>query len=208
MINTSTRKHPWLTFGCDLALGQPTDREATPHEMMFLPEYMKEAMASATIVGDTTERNLVRETNILPADDDTDEVTTTWLTPLACAILLLLMLLGVVGVEWKRATYCKWVDRLLFTVAGLGGCVLFFLSFISEHPCTSPNWNLLWMQPVHLLVLPLSFGKNAEKLFFITILLTLWRYRLCYWAECFSPNTLTRPLFRWQLHYGCGRFLI
>lgn len=166
MINTSTRKHPWLTFGCDLALGQPTDREATPHEMMFLPAYMKEAMASATIVCDTTERNLVRETNILPADEDTDEVTTTWLTPLVCAILLLFMLLGVVGIEWKRATYCKWADRLLFTVAGLGGCILFFLSFISEHPCTSPNWNLLWMQPLHLLVLPLSFGKKCRKAIF------------------------------------------
>gem|GEM_PF-4059010 len=30
LINYCTRNHPWLTFGCDLALGSPTDREATP----------------------------------------------------------------------------------------------------------------------------------------------------------------------------------
>ena len=42
LINYCTRNHPWLTFGCDLALGSPTDRIATPHEMMFLPLYLKD----------------------------------------------------------------------------------------------------------------------------------------------------------------------
>mgnify|MGYP000750856691 FL=1 len=32
LINYCTRNKPWLTFGCDLALGSPTDRIATPHE--------------------------------------------------------------------------------------------------------------------------------------------------------------------------------
>ena len=49
MINHCTRNKPWLTFGCDLALGSPTDRIATTHEMMFLPLYLKEAFATATI---------------------------------------------------------------------------------------------------------------------------------------------------------------
>ena len=34
MINYCTRNKPWLTFGCDLVLGTPTDRTATPHEML------------------------------------------------------------------------------------------------------------------------------------------------------------------------------
>ena len=29
LINYCTRNKPWLTFGCDLALGSPTDRIAT-----------------------------------------------------------------------------------------------------------------------------------------------------------------------------------
>ena len=40
LINYCTRNNSWLTFGCDLALGSPTDRVATPHEMMFLPVYL------------------------------------------------------------------------------------------------------------------------------------------------------------------------
>ena len=51
LINYCTRNHPWLTFGCDLALGSPTDREATQHEMLFLPPYLKEAFSKATITG-------------------------------------------------------------------------------------------------------------------------------------------------------------
>lgn len=42
LINHCTRNKPWLTFGCDLALGSPTDRIASPHEEMFLPLYLKE----------------------------------------------------------------------------------------------------------------------------------------------------------------------
>ncbi len=49
LINYCTRNHPWLTFGCDLALGSPTDRKATQHEMLFLPPYLKEASAKGFI---------------------------------------------------------------------------------------------------------------------------------------------------------------
>ena len=50
LINYCTRHHAWLTFGCDLALGSPTDQEATLHEMLFLPDYLREAFAKAEII--------------------------------------------------------------------------------------------------------------------------------------------------------------
>lgn len=66
LINYCTRNKPWLTFGCDLALGSPTDRIATPHEMMFLPPYLKEAFGTATITGaDGSRKELVSSTKTL-----------------------------------------------------------------------------------------------------------------------------------------------
>lgn len=75
LINYCTRNNSWLTFGCDLALGSPTDRIATPHEMMFLPVYLKEEFEKATIVNpDGSERKLIKQTNRLSEEviDDTN----------------------------------------------------------------------------------------------------------------------------------------
>ena len=163
IINYCTRNHPWLTFGCDLALGSPTDRPITPHEMFFLPEYLKEGVASAVIVSDNgSERPLVAESHILEAEPD-DEIPTEWFSPLVCATLLLLITLLLTYWEWRKGQYFAWLDAFLFLLAGLGGCILFFLGFISEHPCTWPNWTLLWLHPLQLLVVPLSFVKKLRK---------------------------------------------
>ena len=166
MINYCTRNHPWLTFGCDLALGSPTDRLATAHEMMFLPEYMKEAVSTARIVDEEGNvRPLVKDTVILPSDAD-EELNHVWMTTLLCAFIVCVMTLSLTACEYHGKFYCKWFDGLLFTLAGLAGCILFFLSFLSEHPCTCPNWNLLWLHPLQLCVLPLTLVKKGRKAVF------------------------------------------
>jgi hypothetical protein len=55
---------------------------------------------------------------------------------------------------------------LLFGVVGLAGCVIVFLVFFSVHPAVSPNWNLLWAQPLHLIfafILPFKALQNRLK---------------------------------------------
>ena len=48
-----------------------------------------------------------------------------------------------------------WVfDAVLFATAGLAGCILAFLVFLSQHPCMSPNYLLFVFHPLHLLCLP------------------------------------------------------
>lgn len=185
MINYCTRNHPWLTFGCDLALGSPTDRVATAHEMMFLPEYMKEAIASAVIVdAEGNERPLVQQSIVVPADEEED-LPMEWLTPLFCAIIICIASMALTFYEYRKRYAGRWHDILLFTLAGVGGLVLFFLCFISEHPCTCPNWNMLWLHPLQLSILPLSLVKNRRKAVFyyhfinfaaIMIMLLGWRF--------------------------------
>lgn len=185
MINYCTRNHPWLTFGCDLALGSPTDRVATAHEMMFLPEYMKEAIASAVIVdAEGNERPLVQQSIVVPADEEED-LPMEWLTPLFCAIIICIASMALTFYEYRKRYAGRWHDILLFTLAGVGGLVLFFLCFISEHPCTCPNWNMLWLHPLQLSILPLSLVKNGRKAVFyyhfinfaaIMIMLLGWRF--------------------------------
>lgn len=113
LINYCTRNKPWLTFGCDLALGSPTDRIATPHEMMFLPPYLKEAFGTATITGaDGSRKKLVSSTKTLVnglADEERPD--TGFFTPLvSCWAFFLVVLASIVlgcaipaGVLWLLA---------------------------------------------------------------------------------------------------------
>ncbi|MCD7936916.1 MAG: DUF4105 domain-containing protein [Tannerellaceae bacterium] len=184
MINYCTRNHPWQTFGCDLALGSPTDRIATQHEEMFLPEYLMEAFASAEIVSpDGTGRPLVVSTRVLTGDISPQEEKPDIFTPLLCFWLLFIGIAFLTYLEWKKKTYYRWLDFCLFLVAGLAGCILFFLAFVSEHPCTWPNWSLVWLNPVQLggaiLSVVKKWGKAAFYYHFInfvalTLLLPGW----------------------------------
>lgn len=90
MINDCTRNHPWITFGCDLALGSPTDRTMTQRESLFIPARLKEAFAEAWIIRpDGSKRPLVSATRILTEEvENTPE--TTFFTPLVCGLIFLL----------------------------------------------------------------------------------------------------------------------
>ena len=166
LINYCTRNKPWLTFGCDLALGSPTDRTATPHEMMFLPPYLKEAFDTATITdADGSRKALVSSTKTLINGglDDEAEPDTGFFTPLVCCWGFFLIILAVTFIEWRRKSYFRIVDCILFFIAGAAGIVLFFLSFVSTHPCVCPNWNIIWLQPFDLVAVILFTVKKLRK---------------------------------------------
>jgi hypothetical protein len=58
------------------------------------------------------------------------------------------------------------VDIILFSIAGIAGCIIVFLSFISEHPSMFPNINLLWLHPLHFIgVLFFSIKKLKTPAF-------------------------------------------
>ena len=82
-----------------------------------------------------------------------------------------LLIAAITFIEWKKKTYFRLVDCILFFLAGLAGTVLFFLCFISTHPCIWPNWSIVWLQPFALIAVILfavkKFGKAAYYYHFI-----------------------------------------
>lgn len=202
LINYCTRENPWLTFGCDLALGSPTDRVATPHEMMFLPVYLKEEFEKATIINpDGSERRLVKSTERLAEElAGESKENKIWLSPMLCSIIIFLLTASITYIEWKKKTYFRWVDCILFFIAGVAGTVLFFLCFISTHPSIWPNWSIVWLQPFHLLAVILfavkKFGKAAYYYHFInfaalTLLLAGWHFIPQHMNTAFIPLVAT-----------------
>ncbi len=163
MINYCTRNHPWLTFGCDLALGSPTDRIATPHEQLFLPLYLERALDKATITDATgTTKQLVAQ-KITLAEGSDETATPTPFTPVAAGWILFTLILLITLWELQKKRYYRLLDLPLFLIAGIAGCVLFFLSFVSTHPAVYPNWLILWLHPFHLLAAILIMVKRFRK---------------------------------------------
>jgi len=184
MINHCTRDHPWVTFGCDLALGSPTDRIVTIKESFFIPEYLKNAWSTAKVENfNGTERSLVLTEHIL-IENVSDEVSgKTIFTPLVCGLLLFVVILLITWVEWKRKKYFRIVDCLLFFFAGMAGCVMFFLCFISVHPSIWPNINIVWLHPFHLAAVALFAIKKLNK--------------AAYWYHFTNFVALLLMLFAW-----------
>ena len=163
MINYCTRNHPWNTFGCDLALGSPTDRTMTLRESFFIPARLKEAFAEAWIIRpDGSKQRLVSDTQIL-TEEVKDEPEKTFFTPLVCSLIFFVIVALLTLIETRKKVYFRWLDVGLFFLAGAAGCVLFFLSFLSVHPCMWPNSSLGWLHPLHWVGAVLMAVKKLNK---------------------------------------------
>ncbi|MDR1406573.1 MAG: DUF4105 domain-containing protein [Tannerella sp.] len=154
-INRCTRNHPWLTFGCDLVLGMPADRVMTREETFFLPENVKNVFARARIVREGgVSTPLVSAAaavvDAVPDDEPDGEPAHGAFTPGLCAGLIFALAAGVTIAERRAKKYFRWFDMLLFTLAGLAGCILYFLCFVSVHRGIWPNISVVWLHPFHL----------------------------------------------------------
>ena len=201
LISYCTRNNSWYTFGCDLALGSPTDRIATVREEMFLPLYLVSVFESAHVnTQQGNKRKLVSSSTVLIEESVAQRNTDVWLTPMFAGIVVCLLVLTITFFEIKKKSYFRATDIILFFIAGLAGSLLFFLSFISTHPATCPNWSLLWLHPLHLIGMGLFSVKKwkiaAYYYHFInfaalTLLLIGWNLIPQQFNPAFIPLVLT-----------------
>lgn len=182
---------PWADFGIDLALGAVIDRPATELEKQFLPTYMEQAFANATIVENGVSRPLVRESRVL-LEYPKENVQQSLLNPSMVFWLLTLVFAALTLYGFKKGKLMKGLDVALFGTVGILGIVVAFLWFFTDHSATAWNWNILWAFPGHLvLVWGLVARPNAtwisSYLLFVmgatVMTLLLWIFGL----QSFSP---------------------
>lgn len=190
------RDYPWYQFGIDLALGSGLDRELRANEEMFVPTVMSDRYAKATL---SDGRRLVSDTRQLTHDSGhaTLPPTPWYLTPNFWSVIcFILMAAFSVFMAWKRRIL-RWLYCLWFALIGLGGCVIAFLVFASDHEATSPNMLLLWLNPLQLIVAVCVWWPRAHwpvnimawyNIVVIGILLIIWPFQLQ------SANTAFFPL--------------
>jgi hypothetical protein len=163
LVVECTKSKQWFRFGINLVIGADADKVITDRQKYFLPQYLMNAYEGATVTGDSIPRNILLSTTTLleakPFEKDFP------VTPLYAGIILLVASIIVSYLTYKkqRTVPGKLFDTVLFLIAGIAGCIIFFLMFFSVHPCTNPNWNIIWLNPLQLIVALLFFVKSLSK---------------------------------------------
>ncbi|MCB9283609.1 MAG: DUF4105 domain-containing protein [Lewinellaceae bacterium] len=157
-INPYIQAWPWLDLGIDLLLGTPTDRVADERGMMFLPDFLSENLAYARIDG---ERNLLGpRVYLLDRQFDPPQRARPYPAILFWALLPVFLLL------WRFSPrLIRTADLFFWTLFGLVGCLVAFMTWGTDHQATQHNWNILWLNPVQLAVaIGLMINRKARWL--------------------------------------------
>ena len=158
--------YPSYQLFIDFALGSGIDREASLRERAFAPIFLSEMVDHTKIVmADGTTRRLAGATTTLlhsNLGETSEEGIPAWL--IIAVVTLSAIAVTVLDVRRRRVT--QWYDAVYYTLIGLLGLISAFLIFISEHEATSPNINILWADPVCLIIPLLIWFKKCKRLVF------------------------------------------
>lgn len=169
LIDLYLTNHHWSDFGIDIALGLPTDAIATPDDYMFLPDYLAEGFATASIIRDGKEVSFtLPKQTIIPRKDIQAEVF--FITPVKLVWTLFIITLIISFLGYKEYIKTHWFDVFYFSLIGVVGWVVFLLWFATDHIATKDNLNVLWAVPIYF---PIFFfwnklALNFKKWFLIT----------------------------------------
>jgi hypothetical protein len=79
------------------------------------------------------------------------------------------LVIGIALTLWdykKKKLHFRIFDTLLLVITGIGGVIAFYLMFFSVHPLVKSNFNLLWLNPLNLVVAVLFWIKRVRVALF------------------------------------------
>lgn len=202
LLDEYLRVSPWVKWGIHTILGQPGTRKATTFEYMFLPDYLMYGLDSATYNG----KPLVEKTEILYQAPPLRVNTPWYLSPwfiFSLGVLLLILLLQ----NQKNLMLLNTVSCLFFLFTGIVGVLIVFLGFFTEHPITAPNWNILWANPLNLIVVCFIFFRQLPRIVrgYLTLYILLLTIAIPVWFLAQPAVPLASLPFIMMMIYLCFR---
>ena len=154
-INELEASSPWLVLGTDLAMGTALDQEMSIAQRFFIPMEVARLLPHLSVATSSEGDNWVRPVQQAIAYGQPHPIAPAGLSlthPQVVFTLLLLISVIVFIYRYRRKPVAGIIEGSIYLVAGLGGSLLCYLTFLSEHPMVSPNYNLLALHPLYLLI--------------------------------------------------------
>ena len=149
MIHEHSLGYEWIEFGNDMCMGAKADIPTDLRKQQFLPLRLSYDFNRAQIYSNGTYRPLVKRQAVAVAAGVQVIEPGFPLSPTACALIFLGLSVAIAFVEHKRKKAFKAWDVTLMAVTGICS-VLLLLLFVSQHPTTSTNLQILVLNPMSL----------------------------------------------------------
>ena len=199
LIHECTSYSPWMTFGIDLLIGNGADSVIGKRSELFLPVKLTEALDDSHVeTTDLQQFPIVSSSQTIIRSEPSEPVESRN-NPMKLGIVMVIHCLVFAVIGFFRKKRFRFFYCLTFLHVALGGCIVAFVALASSHPCTWPNWNLLWIHPLHLIpVAGYLFNKT---------------YRLIRWYHWSNFVLLSGLLLGWpfipqELNIACIPFMI
>lgn len=147
------KNYAWYQFGIDLALGTGIDYKLLTREKMFAPEALESMMRGATVTDSAgVTIPIVKSETVLHEGRPAQlPMTPWWCRPITIFWLLAAVVAAKTVRDVLRKQFSRGFDTALYGFYGIAGALLSFLVFVSVHEATSPNWNIMWLNPLALI---------------------------------------------------------
>jgi len=163
LLMPSLTQKPWSKLGINLLLGLSADKVASPWDYMYLPTYLHDAFEHALFSSDSIKTPFAQKTQVLLAGEQPTKGITLW-APQWVFLFILVVALFITYTNYKKGfVKSLWFDRLLLIVAGLLGALFTFLWVGTAHRAMACNLNLLWANPLHLIVVFFISTKKCRQ---------------------------------------------
>ena len=153
IINQYLEYNVWERFGINILLGSKIDVKVNNEQIMFLPDYLQDAFANATLndkaFAQPTNR-IINETK--PARQQDYSVLIVLYGLLFVFIITLLVP--------KLRVLTTVLSNTMLAITGLLGILILTMWYATDHQTCDNNYNLLWALPTNLLYI---FRKKQYK---------------------------------------------
>ncbi|WP_229236001.1 lipoprotein N-acyltransferase Lnb domain-containing protein [Dyadobacter tibetensis] len=184
-------QNPWADFGMDLAIGAPSDEEATAIQATFLPDNLSEAFNAASIKTDSSNVPLVQTERIL--FEATAVAYEEVFTPRNFFWALALLVVAYTVWQLKTNRINILLDKILFTICGLMGWFILLLWFGTNHGVTTFNFDILWAFPFWIPII-FMISKNSRPVWFQYFLVFYGFLLLCATSILEKHNLVLIPI--------------
>jgi len=159
---------PWANFGIDLILGLPADKKADFRNQMFLPDYLEENLSKASLNGQPL---LSKQYIVTPLTKSTKNINSLFSPLLVMCLVALLFFIATFFI--KNNTLQNLLDVFLFGLLAIAGCVFLFMWLGTNHQACYKNLNMLWANPLYLLVIPYAKIKHVKLIWWVILVLNI-----------------------------------
>ena len=171
-INELEASSPWLVLGTDLAMGPELDEKMSIRDRFFIPMEAARLLPHLAMGIVTPDQEIwgrpIQQTLEYGEPRPIAPAGLSVTHPLVIFSLILLLSIGIFIYRRKGKLVPSVIEFVFYLGAGLAGSLLTFITFFSEHPMVSPNWNLLALHPGYLLLAVLMpFGAKTLRVRYV-----------------------------------------